>query len=484
MGMPLEALVGAVLFLVMPHAARKEAAPMPVALQVPGGDLEDTRNAISRKMAEMAEAFHTLYDNLKETLRPEDTNTENPAEIFTHTADRVCAKCALRSACWQKDYETTRSVLNDATGPVLERGRALATDFAGQFTGRCVHFPEFLGEVNKELTAFLRRRQALRRTKDTRDALCSQYARMDQLMRTAAAELSNGLTPDLPRQEKLRAFLRSMGLEGGVVYYDKEGRLRAETPVSEELKTRAARREMSEVLGTPLREWEEEDERLIFAQAEPFRATAAVAGAPRQGEAVSGDTATWFRREDGRLFLLLCDGMGSGPGAKQESAQTAKLIENFLRAGMEPEQALETVGSALALRGESIGSTTVDLLSVDLFSGRCCVHKQGAAPTYVRRGRQIKCAVGSSLPAGVLTGERARPDTHRFRGERGDWIVLVTDGILCGREDHWLQELLSGYEGGSPGELAGKILRESEARYQNEDDGTVIAVHLERSRDS
>lgn len=77
------------------------------------------------------------------------------------------------------------------------------------------------------------------------------------------------------------------------------------------------------------------------------------------------------------LFLLLCDGMGSGAGAKRESAQAGKLVENFLRAGMEPGEAVETVSSALALRGEDGGSTTIDLLSFDLFSGRCCVHKQG-----------------------------------------------------------------------------------------------------------
>lgn len=140
-----------------------------------------------------------------------------------------------------------------------------------------------MGEVNRQLTAFLRRRQALRRTWQTRSALCSQYARLDKFMRSAATELSTGLTPDLPRQEKLDGFLRSMNLSGGVVYYDKEGRLRVEVPAAEELKTRSARRELAEILGTPLREGEEENNRILFAQAEPFRATAALAGAPDGG---------------------------------------------------------------------------------------------------------------------------------------------------------------------------------------------------------
>ena len=56
---------------------------------------------------------------------------------------------------------------------------------------------------------------------------------------------------------------------------------------------------------------------------------------------------------------------------------------------------------------------------------------------------------------------------------------MITDGVLCGREDDWLRALLVGYQGTSPGELAERILRESEEQCQGEDDGTVIAVRLE-----
>ena len=228
MGLPLEALVGAILFLVLPLRLPQGASAAPMPAQNP--DWEAGRQALSRKVEEMAGAFHTLYGSVKETLRPEDRNTENPAEIFTRAADKVCARCVLGDTCWQKEYQDTRAALNDATQPMLARGRALATDFSGTFSNRCVHFPEFLGEVNRQLTAFLRRRQALRRTFETRSALCSQYARLDKLLRTASAELAAGLTPDLPRQEKLEGFLRSMNLTGGVVYYDKEGHLRVEVP--------------------------------------------------------------------------------------------------------------------------------------------------------------------------------------------------------------------------------------------------------------
>ncbi len=51
------------------------------------------------------------------------------------------------------------------------------------------------------------------------------------------------------------------------------------------------------------------------------------------------------------LYLLLSDGMGSGQEAHREAALTVRLLEQFLRAGIEAAPALKTLNSALALLG-------------------------------------------------------------------------------------------------------------------------------------
>lgn len=63
-----------------------------------------------------------------------------------------------------------------------------------------------------------------------------------------------------------------------------------------------------------------------------------------------------------------------------------RLLQNFLKAGVEPEAAMQTVNSALALKGEATkGCTTIDLLTIELFTGLCSIYKFGAAPTYLRK---------------------------------------------------------------------------------------------------
>ena len=62
-------------------------------------------------------------------------------------------------------------------------------------------------------------------------------------------------------------------------------------------------------------------------------------------------------------------------------------------------------------------------------------------------------------------------------------MLLVSDGITTGRDDRWVRQLLSDFDGLSPQELAGRVLKESGGKGGGGDDRTVIAIKLDvRSR--
>ena len=281
----------------------------------------------------------------------------------------------------------------------------------------------------------------------------------------------------------LNRALAGLGLEGeAAAYYDGRGYLRAEVTGrgTEVLTTEKELRRLSEVLGIPLRLGEGERDRVVLVQAEPLMALAGVAARRREGQTESGDTGTWFKREDGSMFVLLCDGMGSGEAAKRESALAVRLLEDFLRSGMESAAALRTVNSALALRNEETGAfTTVDLLRIDLYTGRGELCKLGAAPTYLRRKGTVSRISGAALPAGLAEGS-AGPDVTKIELGEGDCVLLVSDGISEAGEDQWLRELVGKFDGGSPKDLAKAVMEESESRVGAADDRTAGVITLKK----
>ncbi len=199
---------------------------------------------------------------------------------------------------------------------------------------------------------------------------------------------------------------------------------------------------------------------------------------PKEGERVSGDCMSTFETDGGALCLLLADGMGSGEDARRESALAVRLIERFLRAGIDAPSALQTLNGALGLRAEHAESfTTVDLLSLSLKNGEGELYKYGAAPSYIKRGARVRRVSCSCLPAG-LAEELSPPEATHVRLESGSFFVMVTDGVADVTDDRWLQSLLADWEGENPQMLVSAILADSYDHKGTGDDAGVLVLHI------
>ena len=475
-----EVLFACLAFLLIPERLLRRLGVW-LAPEAPGPVDLQGRQLARQKLEDTARAFRTLCDSLRSAFRPPE-NDNDVATVFDRTASRVCRSCSLRGRCWKQDYNTTFNALNDATPAMVERGRAQAGDFPRHFSDRCIHFPAFLAAVNEELTALFYRRQYNARIRESRAAVCRQYAQLSEVLGAAAAELSRELVPDPAGDRRLRARTAELGLEvRTAVFRDSRGLLRVEAEGAgcAELSRPSRLSDLSALLGAPLRVDREEEGFLSLIQQEPLMALAGVAAQKKTGETVSGDAGTYFKRSDGQLYVLLCDGMGSGPEANRESSLAVRLLEQFLQAGMDTRHALTTLSSALALRGEETGGfTTVDLLQVDLFTGDGQLFKLGAAPTYVKKGASVQRLTAASLPAGLAGGESGALDQFSLRLAPDDCVLMVSDGVCGTGDDSWLRDKLAAFDGESPKDLARELILQSPREVT--DDRTALVIRLEK----
>ena len=198
---------------------------------------------------------------------------------------------------------------------------------------------------------------------------------------------------------------------------------------------------------------------------------------PREGGSVCGDQLAVFE-VGSTVYLLLSDGMGSGENAHREAAMTVRLLQQFLKAGIDPAPALKTLNAALALRGESGGGfTTIDLLALNRSSGSGELYKYGAAPSYLKRSGSVSRFTASSLPAGLQTDSQT-PAYTRLSLPGSSFFVMISDGIADENDDEWLQNLLAGWSGNDPSALTSLILSESRTRRGLQDDCAVLVLYL------
>ena len=187
-------------------------------------------------------------------------------------------------------------------------------------------------------------------------------------------------------------------------------------------------------------------------------------------ERANGDRCLWFAGVECRYYIVLCDGMGTGPEAARDARQTAVMLKKLLCAGYPAEYALRSVNSLCALQGRA-GAATIDLAELRLDTGRASVYKWGAAPSYlVCKGDAVK--IGTAAPPPGLSVTDGRETVERLSLRRGEMLVLLSDG--AGGEEILRSSL--GDIHMPPGELAARILEGSEG--ENPDDATVAVVRL------
>ena len=481
----LETFAASVVFLLLP-AARIAAAGAVFAPIAPGSGETALRRYSAQRLEALSEAFRDLFDTVHGTLE-QHCNDNDPARVFDRTADEVCIRCRKRDACWQTGYAETLDSLAGVQKRMNERGRLTRNDLPPRFLERCIAPEAFLAALNGELRAGAFRRQFRARLGENRAAAYGQYADLAKVMETAAKELSAAEGTDPLAERRLLRWLRSRETDARAsVFRDGRGRLRA---VIECGSLAALTREpdwldkLSAVLGVRLcRPASEmgENGALTLLQAEPLAVSVGIAAMKKQGEPVSGDRGTYFKTDGGVLCVLLSDGMGSGVGAAKDSVAVVRILERFLRAGVEPVTAMKLLNGVMLLRnGENWGCATVDLACIDLFTGETCFYKYGAAPSYVRSGKLVRRVKGQSMAAGLLSGEGAAPDVVRMRLKPGSVALIASDGVLAEEKDLWLRELLVG-AGDDMKALAQSALQGAVRQYGCEDDMTVLAVRVDR----
>lgn len=483
-----EVFAASVVFMLLPGGVQNVLGSFLRPQQLSAGE-SGLRRYAARRVEKISLALRDLYHTVDSTISAE-VNDEDISKVFDRAADNVCARCKRKNECWNTNYMDTLAVFNDVTPAIKSRGLLLKSDIAPRFTEKCSRTDELVGAINGELRGQMYRRQFRLKMQENRSAAYNQYFDLAEILQDVSEELLNSYGPDVLSQRRLLRFLGSIDVEADVsVFRDRCGRLHIiieSTRLGQLIREKGYLDRISAAVGVRLCRPVSEDKggegRIVLLEAEPLCASVGIASMKKQGESVSGDRGTYFKTDQGKLCIILSDGMGSGENAAQESVAVVRILERFLRSGVDPAVSMKMLNSMMLLKnGEDWGFATVDLMVIDLFTGETCFYKYGAAPSYVRTGRTVRRVRSENLAAGLSIGDGdGMPDMVKMRLKPGSFALVASDGVIAETNDAWMRELLTAFDGSDAKKLARHALQSAYTRYGAGDDMTVLAVHLEK----
>lgn len=476
-----EAFIASVVFMILPPSFM---ARLSVLLPGTGSGYgavkaqEYTKNRVDQT----ALAFRDLYETVK-TAVGEERNDNDIAIVFDKAADISCLNCSKTAKCWHLEYHSTVDAINNATLAMFQRGSLLESDLPEYFRKTCINLSEFTDAVNNELKALLYRRQYKKRLRENQNAAFNQYCDISAILGGISEELGAGISSEPELESRLRKYLRSISIQAETaVFRDRSGRLHVQIFGANFSTLKSIPSYLDKLTAVfNIRLCTDESKTtpdcISLLEAEPLAAAVGITCRKKNEKEANGDRGAYFKTDEGILYVLLSDGMGTGDMAAKYSGDAVRILERFLRSGVAPETAVRMLNDLMLLKNEDdTGCATVDLVCINLFTGAARMFKYGAAPSYLRRGSSVRRIKGKSMAAGLSVPPHDAPDQLKMELKADSMAVIVSDGVTSGLDDEWLCGLISKYEGQNPRELAGSIIETASGKFGSEDDMTVIVI--------
>ncbi len=332
------------------------------------------------------------------------------------------------------------------------------------------------------------------RMDEQRVAVATQLTEISEIME-GAIRRAYDTKEDTSLERQLKKLLYKKGILLKKVYvYDhennrKEVYLTIRTRKKRCISNKEAAECLSEVLGSAMMPSHEarafvrnEYTNTCFVERTNFEVVYGVERCVGDYQQISGDSFSFLQKEEGVFLASLSDGMGTGLNAYQESEKVVDLLEQFLEAGFSKETAVKMINSALVLRDQGKTFSTIDISSIDLYSGVCEFLKIGAATSFIRRGNWVETITSTSLPAGIFQQTDLEKTCRKLYD--GDMVVMVTDGVLdvlpVEHQEKLMKDIILEHQTNNPKELADYIV--SRVRQYKSgrfcDDMTVLVIGI------
>ncbi|MEG1875268.1 MAG: SpoIIE family protein phosphatase [Angelakisella sp.] len=406
--------------------------------------------------------------------------------IYDRAGDTVCRRCAYAGRCWQEQYTDTVDALAHGLRHLMIHQTLSVEDFPEQF-GYCLNKGELVQFLATESDRYSRKDEQRRRAAQTRRLLADQLEGVALALGDMEQQLEDISGSDSIREAKIEALLAEQRLEPVKVicWQNRLGRLSvlAEIPEYKEsrcqvdLLTRELGALLERPLAFPVVTRRNKVSRMVFCERPRYALEYGSCQLCCGTNPVCGDSFRILGGSTTTANLLLCDGMGSGNSAAVDSAMAASLLSKLLGAGLDYPAALKLMNGSLLAKSGDESLATVDAAQIDLYTGRVCLYKAGAAPTVVRKGGKGIEIASTSLPAGILEGVEFA-ESH-LTLEDGDLLLLLSDGAVPDSSD-WIARCTESFDNGDLDAFCRKLATGARLRRTDgkDDDITVLCCRL------
>lgn len=416
-----------------------------------------------------------------------ELNSIDVKEICMDTVYSVCNKCNMRVLCWEKDYEKSKQVFDKITKSLVNNEKASTNSFPETFLNKCNRIEAIVENINKKYTQFDYNLKAKKRTEELRGIVSEQFNGVGKLLSDISKEYTICENFDDEKSLEIENRFKSLGLNPKNVickinkskrmFVDMELRSGTEDGISPRMMSKQLSNICNRNFDLPSFTNIGDSCRIQVCEQPLFLCDVGVAQHVCNDGNLCGDNYLYFNDGNDHLIVIISDGMGTGGRAAVDGAMASSIMSNLIKSGISFECAIKIVNSALIVKSEDESLATIDLLSINLFTGTAKFMKAGAPISIVKQGDKFTYIDSASLPIGILTSTSFICDTINLHDN--DCIVMISDGATISGEK-WIEHEIKKSNNKNANTISKHIVDEAikKCSHSHDDDITAITIKI------
>ena len=479
----MEVAVASVIFMLLPKSPKISAIFTDRREKLTGDTL---RNSIISRLNFAADALSHVSDSVDEIAKKLTFN-RGLNSVMNSSVSEVCPGCSRCSVCWKKEKAKTVKNLSSVIPSLKKENRIVPSDFPDEMKETCNRQDKLSDAINKNYRDYMASQALEIKTAQIRKMTGEQFEATSGLLKDIAEDFASFKNFDRESGERVEEVLRRNDLDAVDVCcrIDKYGRMTINAEVKRHKQSKVNKalltREISSACGRtfspPSVCVSEELMRITMIEKPELDVAFGSSQHSAENSAFCGDSYTGFYDGQGHYIAVLSDGMGTGGRAAVDGVMTSTMAETLIKAGVGFDTALRLINTALMAKSSDESLATLDIVSIDLFTGKTEFRKAGASGSFIKRGRRVDYYEEISLPVGIMNGSSFASFDHNLK--ENDMIVMVSDGATAGGID-FIKEIIASFEEDDPALLAKEIVKEANKMRSDghEDDVTAIVLKL------
>lgn len=445
----------------------------PVSRQV-----SENLHSAAENIYQVSEIIGKVSDKLDGIINPEVNR------LFANLQQSVCTGCENKGRCWNKMFDSTASDILAISG-IEKRGKGKLP-----LEKRCTRQDMLRKGIEENRFEYANNMAVKMKIREMRKVLTDQFCGMGDFLKETAEKIACSKLEDTARSAALRTVLQDSGIYTDALNYytDKDGRVTIEISIIDR-PFETDRKKLKHIIEfISKRRFADADinvgdvkTTITFQEKYLYDVQFGYCQKPLSDKGFCGDSVSFVSCSEGIRTAIISDGMGTGSRAAIDSTLTCSVIERLLTGGFSVKGAVKAVNSAMIMKSTDESISTVDAVSINLYTATADFYKSGAAISFIRSGNEICIIKQESLPLGII--RNASPAHKQIALSPGDIILLVSDGVT-GEDCGWINDELLSWSTNSMEDLAGHIASLAAVRSNKDtrDDITVAAVKITHNK--